>query len=120
MKVGSHWQVAFHKVALYRFGGDKKKGQAKGQNVAGEWFAVLKSGIPASTAAGAASTSTASPSTTPTSSADSPTTQPVTPTTQAPRAVTPSTMAPAPAPATSPPAPPTTPTTTAGGGGVSF
>ena len=43
-----HWQVAFHELPLYRFEGDKKKGQAHGQNVGGEWFAVLKSGIPAS------------------------------------------------------------------------
>ena len=27
------WQVAFHKVALYRFAGDTKKGQAHGQGV---------------------------------------------------------------------------------------
>ena len=26
-----HWQVAFHNVALYRFEGDKKKGQAQGR-----------------------------------------------------------------------------------------
>ncbi len=51
LNVGNgHWQVAFHKVALYRFEGDKKKGQAHGQNVGHVWFAVLKSGIPASTA----------------------------------------------------------------------
>ena len=42
------WQVAFHNVALYRFTGDTKKGQAHGQDVAHMWFAVLKSGIPAS------------------------------------------------------------------------
>ena len=41
-----HWQVAFHNVALYRFEGDTKKGQAKGQAVGGLWYAVLKSGIP--------------------------------------------------------------------------
>ncbi len=53
IKVGNgHWQVAFHNVALYRFEGDKKKGQAKGQAIAGAWFAVLKSGIPAAGAAG--------------------------------------------------------------------
>ena len=48
-KVGNgHLQVAFDKLPLYRYAGDKKKGQAHGQNVAGSWFAVLKSGIPAS------------------------------------------------------------------------
>ena len=36
MNVGNgHWQVAFHKLPLYRFEGDKKKGQAHGQK-AGE------------------------------------------------------------------------------------
>ena len=143
IKVGSHWQVAFHKAALYRFGGDKKRGQAKGQDVGGVWFAVLKSGIPASTAAGPASTATTSPSpsTTPTSTAGSAPARPTTPTTPAPRSVTPATS-PLPAtPATSPPTtppprpephrrhspppppttpptspPPTTPTTSGGGG----
>ena len=57
MNVGNgHWQVAFHKLPLYRFEGDKKKGQAHGQNVGNVWFAVLKSGIPASTAAPTAPT----------------------------------------------------------------
>lgn len=121
IKVGSHWQVAFHKAALYRFEGDKKRGQAKGQDVGRVWFAVLKSGLPASTAAGSASTPTtgSSPSTTPTSAAGSSPTRP-TPTTQAPRSVTaPTSPAPAVTPATSPPpppapapAPPTTPMTT--------
>ena len=54
MNVGNgHWQVTFHKLPLYRFEGDKKKGQAHGQNVGGVWFAALKSGIPASATAGA-------------------------------------------------------------------
>ena len=65
MKVGNgHLQVTFHKVPLYRFAGDKKKGQANGQNVGNVWFAVLKSGIPATTAAAgaaAAPTSTTAP-----------------------------------------------------------
>ncbi len=57
LKVGNgHWQVAFHKLPLYRFEGDKKKGQAHGQNVGKVWFAVLKSGIPASNAAPTAPT----------------------------------------------------------------
>lgn len=108
IKVGSHWQVAFHKVALYRFEGDKKRGQAKGQDVGGVWFAVLKSGIPASTAAGSASTATtsASPSSTPTTAGGS-STPPPTSTTPAQRSVTPATS---PAPAATPPtSPPTTP-----------
>ena len=40
-------QVAFHGAALYHFTGDTKLGQAKGQGIAGMWFAVLKSGAPA-------------------------------------------------------------------------
>lgn len=116
-----HWQVAFHKVPLYTFEGDKKKGQANGQNVGKVWFAVLKSGIPASATAGAAPVT---PTTAPglgTSATQPPT--PTTPTTQvsgssstpAP-AVTPTTRASAPAPTTTPPTqpkPPPTTTTTA-------
>ena len=64
MKVGNgHWQVAFHKIPLYRFAGDKTKGQATGQNVGKVWFAALKSGIPASNAAPSAPTA---PTTAPT------------------------------------------------------
>ncbi len=110
------WQVAFHDVALYRFEGDAKKGQAKGQGLEGLWFAVLKSGIPTTPSATAANT---------------PTTQPATPTTTtAPAAPSQTPVIPSPAttpPATTPPAttPPTTtpttqPPTTAGGGGVAF
>src|SRR3984957_452419 len=59
-----HWQVAFHKLPLYTFEGDKKKGQAHGQNVGKVWFAVLKSGIPATATAGAApGTSATAPAT---------------------------------------------------------
>ena len=128
MKVGNgHWQVAFHKIPLYRFEGDKTKGQATGQNVGKVWFAALKSGIPASNAAPTAPTAptAAGPGTS--------TTQPATPTTQvsgssstpAP-AVTPTTRAPAPPPTTTPPTqpkpPPTTTTTTAAPstGGTAF
>jgi predicted lipoprotein with Yx(FWY)xxD motif len=120
---GGHWQVAFHHVALYRFEGDSKKGQAKGQGFAGVWFVALKSGIPAMPAPAAAPSS--------------PTTQPVAPTTQAPPVTTtpvappPTTPTPAPpttTPMVAPPSPPTTtlpPTTTTtttppSGGGVSF
>lgn len=130
-----HWQVAFHKLPLYRFAGDTKKGQAHGQNVAGEWFAVLKSGIPAGAAVG---TSGAGATSTPTTAPGATTTQPpVTPTTQGAGATmpaatpTPVTQPPTPAaqptspPATTPtttPAPPptTTPTTAAGSGGYGY
>ncbi len=122
-----HWQVAFHNVALYRFEGDKKKGQAKGQAVAGAWFAVLKSGIPASAAhAGSSSTSTSAPTST--------STQPMTSTTQGSHAATPASPPASQQPATQPTAPPPTnppttstttpttspPTTTPGGGGTGF
>jgi predicted lipoprotein with Yx(FWY)xxD motif len=122
------WQVAFHDVALYRFEGDTKKGQAKGQALEGLWFAVLKSGIPAPSA----------------NAATTPTTQPATPTTTtAPAASSPTRVAPSPVttppattpqvtmpPATTPPStqpPTTTPTTqpqtttpTSGGGGYGY
>jgi predicted lipoprotein with Yx(FWY)xxD motif len=116
-----HWQVAFHKVALYRFEGDTKKGQAKGQAVAGAWFAVLKSGIPASAVHGSSSTSTTAPTST--------STQPMTSTPSSPPvSQTPATQRTSPPP-TNPPTtspPPTTtpttatPTTSAGGGGTAF
>ena len=135
--VGSgHWQVAFHKLPLYRFEGDKKKGQAHGQNVGGEWFAVLKSGIPvvaiagapaatsttapgASTTAPVTSTSQGSRPSTGSSTASKPgtgtgtssnTTAPTqTPATQTPVTQTPVTQPPPPPP--TPPPPTTTPTT---------
>lgn len=44
---GNQWQVAWHGVALYRYVGDSKKGEANGQGLLGKWFAVPKSGIPA-------------------------------------------------------------------------
>ena len=145
LSVGNgHWQVAFHKLPLYRFEGDKKKGQAHGQNVGGVWFAVLKSGIPAAATAGApAATSTTAPGAstaqpvtsttqaphsnastgaTPTTrapAASTPVTQPPTPVTSAPAPTAPTTSPPTTTPPTSPP-PTTTPTTAAGGGGYGY
>jgi predicted lipoprotein with Yx(FWY)xxD motif len=132
IKVGSgHWQVAFHKDALYRFEGDKKKGQAKGQKVEGKWFAVLKSGVPAtpahatSTSVPAAPTTQPMTSTTQGSNGSTPTSPPAsqTPATQptSPPPTNPPVTSPPPTttPTTSPP-PTTTPTTTGGSGGVSF
>ena len=132
-----HWQVTFHKLPLYTFEGDKKKGQAHGQNVGKVWFAVLKSGIPASATAGATTPTTApaasttAPSTSTTPGAKSPgtssnssgasgattPTQAPTPATQPP---TPVTQAPAPPPTTPPTSPPTTTPTTAGSGGYGY
>jgi predicted lipoprotein with Yx(FWY)xxD motif len=141
LHIGSHWQVAYHKLPLYRFASDKKKGQAHGQDVGGVWFAVLKSGIPAAAvtpAAGAgagAATSSSTPTTSPGASTTQPPTTPTTPTTQGasstvttpPAASTPAAQpptpapAPAPAPRPSPPAPTTTTTSPSpGSGGVGF
>ncbi len=139
IRVGDgHWQVAFHNVALYRFEGDKKKGQANGQAVGGKWFAVLKSGIPPATASSARSAPTSAPTST--------STQPVTSTTQGSHVATPTSPPasqmpatqstsppptnppptsppPTTTPTTSPPpttTPTTTPTSTGGNGGVGF
>jgi predicted lipoprotein with Yx(FWY)xxD motif len=125
-----HWQVAFHKAVLYRFEGDTRKGQAKGQGVLGKWYAALKSGLAAPAASPAVtvptSTTTTAPPTTGTAPHAVTTSPPAVP--QAP----PPTMPPAPAPTTTPttappppPPPPPPPTTTttnanAGGGGAGF
>jgi predicted lipoprotein with Yx(FWY)xxD motif len=102
VNVGSgHWQVAFHQAVLYRFEGDTKKGQAKGQGVLDKWFAAMESGL-AEPAAGAAVTGPTSTTT--------PTTAPSTATTSAPHAAPASPPTVPPAPPTMPPAPP--PTTT--------
>ena len=103
-----HFQVTFHKIPLYRFEGDKKKGQANGQNVGKVWFAVLKSGIPATTAAAgvAGPTSTTAPAPA--------TTQPTTQTTPPP----PPPTTPRTTPPTSPP--PTTSNSGMTGGGAAF
>jgi predicted lipoprotein with Yx(FWY)xxD motif len=120
------WQVAFHDVALYRFAGDAKKGQAKGQDVDGTWFAVLKSGIPATPSATAATTPTTQPvtptrTTVPAARSQTPVApSPVTtPPSTTPRATTPPTSPPTtqPPPTTTPPTPPPT---TSGGGGIGF
>ncbi|HWD54481.1 MAG TPA: hypothetical protein VG346_05130 [Acidimicrobiales bacterium] len=116
---GGHWQVAFHHAALYRFEGDKKKGQAKGQGVASAWYAVLKSGRSSAPSLVPATPATPAP---PTTTAPGPptTTQPHAVTTSPPATQTPVTQAPP--PTTQPPT--TTTTTTApsntGSGGAGF
>jgi predicted lipoprotein with Yx(FWY)xxD motif len=128
VSVGSgHWQVALDKAVLYRFEGDSKKGQAKGQGVLGKWFAAPKSGItaaatPAVTTTTSSTTTTAPPTTTaPRASTTVPASQPP-PTMPAPAPV----PVPAPAPTTTPAPPPTTTTapptttTTSGGGGYGY
>jgi predicted lipoprotein with Yx(FWY)xxD motif len=107
-------QVSFHGEALYRFAGDKKKGQAGGQGVEGTWFAVLASNtIPSTTPLPApTSTTTSSTAASSTASTAAPT---KTKSTSAPKSTTPGSTSGTPAP-TSPPStsPPTTtpPTTT--------
>jgi predicted lipoprotein with Yx(FWY)xxD motif len=116
---GGHWQVAFHGFALYRFEGDATKGQAKGEGLIGKWFAVLKSGIPAATAAGAAvTTTTGAPATTTTAPQG-------TTSTMAQHMQTTTTLAPLPPAPTTTTAPPTTtttvpPTTTTTMGGYGY
>jgi predicted lipoprotein with Yx(FWY)xxD motif len=145
VNVGSgHWQVAFHSAVLYRFEGDTKKGQAKGQGVLDKWYAAMKSGLaePAEGAAATAPTSTpttAPPTATPGAAATTTTAPHASPTSPPGSKQAPPTMpAPAPmpaqAPATTPTMPPPAPTTTptqppptttttsgnAGGGGAGF
>ncbi len=124
MKVGKgRWQVADHKIPLYRFEGDKKKGQANGQNVGKVWFAVLKSGVPASNAA-----PQTAPTTPPTTAPNASTSQAPTPMPTPTQGSGSSTRTPAAPPATSPTPPPTTPPsspptttpTTAAGGGYGY
>jgi predicted lipoprotein with Yx(FWY)xxD motif len=104
------WQVAFHNVALYRFAGDKKKGQVKGQGVENAWFAVMKSGIPAGNAAPAATPPTPAPTPSTTPVTTPPTTAATTPPTP------PATHVTAP-PVTAPPATTTTAPPMSGGAG---
>jgi predicted lipoprotein with Yx(FWY)xxD motif len=132
-----HKQASLGGVALYRFSGDTKKGQDKGQGVESTWFAMLANGSSAdvttpgaapapTTAPAAATTTTTGHATTPTTAkkstpavvpaptpTSSPTTQPApapTPTT------TPTTQAPT--PTTQPPA--TTTTTSPPSGGYGY
>jgi predicted lipoprotein with Yx(FWY)xxD motif len=137
IRVGhGHEQVAFHHEALYRFAGDKKKGQAKGQGVEGMWFAVLSNGhssdvthaaspnipatpgstTPSSTTPGQTSTPNTAPNTTPTP------TSPTTPVTQPTPVTTPTTPTTQPAPTTTTTTapPPSTTTTTQPSGGYGY
>jgi len=114
-------QVAFHGAALYRYTGDTKLGQAKGQGIEGMWFAVLKSGVPAaahlSTPASSPVTTTP-PSTAGTTPATTPTLIPATATT--PPTMTPSTQPPTTQPPTTQPPSTTTPTMVPSTGGAGF
>jgi predicted lipoprotein with Yx(FWY)xxD motif len=132
-------QVFFHNQALYSFVSDAKKGEATGQGVEKEWFAVLSDGkssapVVASTApstggAGATttpSTSTPSASTTPTrststkSTATSPPSSTAPAVTKSPPVITPPPTTPTTRPPTTTTNPPTTTTTTPPTGGAGF
>jgi predicted lipoprotein with Yx(FWY)xxD motif len=136
---GGRLQVFFHGHALYRFVSDAKKGEATGQGVENDWFAVLSNGKssasqPASTStttgggvgagAGGPATTTTSPVTTKTpgdGTSSPPATAPVTksPPTSTPQTTVPRTTVP---PTTTTPttSPPTTTTTSASTGGAGF
>jgi len=68
-------QVTYGGLALYRFGGDAKPGDANGQGLESEWYAVSPAArvvkAPASTAATSAPAAASSSSTPPTSSSSS-------------------------------------------------
>jgi predicted lipoprotein with Yx(FWY)xxD motif len=126
VKVGNgHWQVAFHQAVLYRFEGDSKKGQAKGQGVLGKWYAAMKSGL-ATPAAGSAvtvptSTTTTAPPTTTTAPHTVTTSPPAAPTTTPqPAPTTTPPTSPPPPPTTTPTMPPPAPTTTPTTGGYGY
>jgi predicted lipoprotein with Yx(FWY)xxD motif len=99
---GGVLQVTFKGMPLYRFAGDGKAGEAKGQGVEGTWFVVSPTAAPPATTA-------------PTVAAQPATTVPAPATTvpAVPAAVTPTTARAMPAPTTTPAPPPTAaPTTT--------
>jgi predicted lipoprotein with Yx(FWY)xxD motif len=65
-------QVTYNGYALYRFGGDTKKGDAKGEGENGVWFAVSPAGTLVKSGGGA--TTTQDSTTTPTTTDDNTTT----------------------------------------------
>ena len=80
---GGRLEVFFHHEALYTFVSDTKKGQARGQGVENEWFAVLSNGKSSSNSV--MTTSPAAPrATTTTPQTTTMTPQPTTTTTTAP------------------------------------
>jgi predicted lipoprotein with Yx(FWY)xxD motif len=133
---GGVLQVTFKGMPLYRFLGDTKSGDTKGQGVDGTWFIVSPTTTPAPTpaaptpaapASGSSSPATTAAPTAP-SSARSGTAPPATapPATAPPATAPPATAPPATSPPTTAPAPVTTTTTTttttatAGGGGYGY
>jgi predicted lipoprotein with Yx(FWY)xxD motif len=120
-----HKQAALNGAALYRFSGDTKKGQDKGQGVESAWFAVLANGSssqPATPGAAvttptAGATTTQGHSTTPTTAKKSTPTVPPAPVTTVPTPTTqPAPVTTVPTPTTQPPPPATTTTAPPSGG----
>jgi predicted lipoprotein with Yx(FWY)xxD motif len=147
---GGRLQVFFHNHALYSFASDTKKGEATGQGVENDWFAVLSNGkssvsnavtTPTSTGGTGAGSNTGSntgtstntgsntgttapPATTPSPTGSSTSTPPTAPpVTKSPPATAPPTTAPpvtTPPPTTTPPTSPPPTTTAPPTGGVGF
>jgi predicted lipoprotein with Yx(FWY)xxD motif len=142
---GGRLQVFFHNHALYSFASDTKKGEATGQGVENDWFAVLSNGkssapnaAPTPTSTGATGTGTGSgtstgsntgttappPTTTAPTGGGSTSTPPTAPpVTKSPPATAPPTTAPpvtTPPPTTTPTTSPPTTTTAPPTGGVGF
>jgi predicted lipoprotein with Yx(FWY)xxD motif len=108
-----HAQVAFKGAALYRFVGDKKQGQAKGQGAEGMWFAVVPSTFKPMTTPTSSTTPTSATTTPTTSTSSAPSSTNSTPATSPVQMTTPTTPTTSPPPPTTTPSPPPTTTTTA-------
>lgn len=110
---GGTLQVTFNGMPLYRFAGDTKSGDAKGQGLDGVWFVVSTAATPSPSSSivepATTTPSTPPPVATPAVTAPAPTSPPAT----APPATSPPATSP---PATSPPATTPPPTQPSGGG----
>jgi len=124
---GGALQVTFQGMPLYRFLGDTKSGDTKGQGVGGTWFVVTPTTMPTPAPAAPAASGSSSPTSTaaPTAASSARSggvTPAIAPPVTAPPAAAPATAPPTTAPPTTSP-PPTQPpvtTTTAGGGGYGY
>jgi predicted lipoprotein with Yx(FWY)xxD motif len=96
-------QVAFDGAALYRFSGDTKKGQAKGQGVEDEWFALDPGTFKASVTTAPMTTPTTTTPNPGTAASPAPAAPSVPPAEQTPPPPPPTTMQPAPTTTTMPP-----------------
>lgn len=127
-------QVSFRHEALFRFAGDTKKGQAKGQGIENLWYAVLSDGRSSAPkaattshtpVAGTGATTTSKPATNSTQATTPPTTAPMTATsapatTRTPTTSPPTTTPPRSTTTTTSPPPTTTTTTAPPSGGAGF